>query len=207
MSSETDPDNAGNKRDLSDIYVRFIDILFAVVLGQSFVLLSSEEGFKPWLGEPLKNAFGIATLLLVYGLVITSWIGYHRSTRIFPIKNPLRFVIDVLLLFLYYMGFVNSNNFELVSWIFFLTFFSYTIWDILRIFEYYDQKGVIRLLLKRLAISAIFAALFFVSTYGYIQLVKEITGIEWAFFVVSLLLLIIFRYLKWYKEIPFNEKK
>lgn len=180
--------------------MRFIDILFAVVLGQSFVLLSSEEGFKSWFVDPWKNAFGIATLLLVYGLVITSWVGYHRSTRVYPIKNPLRFVIDVLLLFLYYMGFVNAGNFELVNWIFFFTFLSYTVWDVFRIFEYLSQKNLIRELSKRLIITAVFAVVFFVTAQVYIQMKDKVAGIRWAFFVFILLLLIIFRYLKWYKE-------
>jgi len=164
------------------------------------VLLSSEQGFKSWFAEPWKNAFGIATLLLVYGLVITSWVGYHRSTRIYPIKNPLRFVIDVLLLFLYYMGFVNANNFELVTWIFFFTFLSYTIWDIFRIFEYISQKNLIRELLKRLIITAVFAVAFFAFTQVYMQMKDKVQGVEWAFFVIILSVLVIFRYLKWYKE-------
>jgi hypothetical protein len=148
----------------------------------------------------MENAFGIATLLLVYGLVITSWVGYHRSTRVYPIKNPLRFVIDVTLLFLYYMGFVNANNFEVVTWIFFFVFLSYTAWDAFRILEYHSQKSLTRDLLKRLLISAVFAIGFFVIAETYAIMRTGITGIEWAFFVVILVLLILYRYSKWYKE-------
>lgn len=199
-SSEIYKASATNKRDLSDIYVRFIDILFAVVLGQSFVLLNSEEGFKPWLVHPWSNAFGIATLLLVYGLVITSWVGYHRSTRVYPIRNPLRFVIDVLLLFLYYMGFVNAGNFETVNWVFFFVFASYIAWDVFRVVEYRNQKNLIRELLKRLAISIAFAVVFFVSTVSYVYMKDKITGIQWGFFTILLMLLIVYRYVKSYKE-------
>jgi len=187
-------------KETSDIYVHFIDILFAVIIGQSFVLLNSQNGFRTWLAQPSENAFGIATLLLVYGLVITSWVGYHRSTRIYPIKNPLRFVIDVVLLFLYYMGFVEANNFQMIVWIFFYAFLSYTVWDIVRILEYFNKKERRSDLLKRLGITALFAAIFFVTAEVYVSINKEIVGVAWAFFVFILVLLIIYRYLKWYKE-------
>lgn len=197
-SSKSNKANTTDKKDLSSIYVSFIDILFAVVLGQSFVLLNSEEGFKPWLVQPRENAFGIATLLLVYGLVITSWIGYHQSTRKYPIKSPLRFVIDVLLLFLYYVGFVNANNFEIVSWIFFFTFLSYTLWDVFRIVEY--RTEMTPELWKRLGISVGFAIMFLIISLAYVPMETQIQGIEWGLFVAILVLLVLYRYLKWYKK-------
>ena len=195
---------------MSNIYVRFIDILFAVVIGQSFVLLSSEERYASWFTQPFDNAFKIATLLLVYGLVITSWVGYHQSTSVYPIRNPLRFVIDIVLLFLYYTGFVNANNFELVSWIFFFTFLLYTAWDFLRLWEYWDvslvmekvsKEKIRKQLIKRLSISGSFTIFFLASIIIYLLCLKnKILGIEWAFFVIILLLLILYRYLKWYKK-------
>ena len=199
-TSKSNKGNPSNKRDLSDIYVSFIDILFAVVLGQSFVLISSEEAFKPWFVDPSENAFEIATLLLVYGLVITSWIGYHQSTRKYPLKSPLRFVIDVFLLFLYYMGFVNANNFEIINWMFLSAFLSYTAWDVLRVVEYHNQKSLTRKLLKRLAISIAFAVMFFITTCSYIYVKNKVEGIEWCFFALILFLLVVYRYLKRYKE-------
>lgn len=199
-NSEKDKAESNEKRETSDIYVHFIDILFAVVIGQSFVLLNSKEGFGSWLTQPMENAFGIATLLVVYGLVITSWVGYHRSTRVYPIKNPLRFVIDVTLLFIYYMGFVNAGNFGLVTWIFFFAFLLYTVWDAFRILEYHSQKSLTRDLLKRLLISAVFTIGFLAVAEVYAIMGTEITGIEWAFFVVILVMLILYRYSKWYKE-------
>ena len=201
MTSKSNKAKHSNKSNLSDIYVRFIDILFAVVLGQSFVLINSEDGFKPWFVDPWSNAFGIATLLLVYGLVITSWIGYHQSTRKYHLKNPLRFIIDVFLLFLYYVGFVNANNFEVINWVFVGAFLSYTLWDALRIVEYYKQESWTRELLIRLIVSAVFTFVFLVTACSYIYILKEkVTGVKWGFFVFILFLLILYRYLKRYKE-------
>lgn len=192
--------NDSEEKKISDIYVRFIDILFAVVIGQSFVLINSETNFRPWFAKPLENAFGIATILLVYGLVITSWIGYHRSTHVFPIRRPFRFVIDIVLLFFYYMGFVNAGDFELVTWVFFITFLLYVLWDVFRLAEYYDKKDSLRELLKRLVISAVFAGVFFAVVEMFIYLKASVAGIQWAFFVVILFLLILYRYLKWYRN-------
>jgi hypothetical protein len=191
--------NDKGKTEVSDTYVRFIDILFAIVLGQSFSLLTSEEGFKTWLNQPIDNAFEIATILLVYTLVITSWVGYHLSVRVYAINSVWRFIIDISLLFLYYFAFVNSDKFEVVMLIFFLSFLLYAIWDLVRIIEYWSRpfKGE---LWKRFGYSIVFAIISFITYWLYGYLCTKITQIGWAFFISTLVLLIAYRILKWYKD-------
>lgn len=187
------------EKDLSDVYVHFIDILFAVVIGQSFVLLSSEGWFASWLAQPFQNAFGIATLFLVYVLLVTSWVGYHQSTQSFPIKSVWRFIIDIILLFVYYMGFVYAGNFYTVIAIFASAFTLYTIWDIFRLKEYYSEKKLRRRLLKRLAISVGFTVGFLIIVLLYPSICSLIPGFQWAFLFLVALLLIVYRILKWYR--------
>lgn len=203
MNPENNKTNVDIKKETSEIYAHFIDILFAVVIGQSFALLNSQEGYKSWLAQPSENTFGIATLLLIYGLVITSWVGYHRSIRFYPIKNPLRFVIDISLLFVYYMGFVSAKNFEIIiTWIFPFSFLLYTVWDALRLWEYHAQKSSAKDLIKRFLISLFFTAGFFTiaAVYNHTLKEKEIEWINGALFTILLMMLVFYRYLKWYKE-------
>ena len=186
-----------NKQDeTSDIYTHFIDILFAIVIGQSFVLINSPEGYKYWWTRPRENLFGIVTLILIYGLVITSWIGYHRSIRKFPIKTPSRFLVDISLLFVYYMGFVNANDFQFVLVVFFASFLLYFVWDLLRLFEY--QKDMLKLgLIKRSLISLIFWFFFLVIYLLYVYALREMEWTYGAYIIIILTLLVLYRYLKW----------
>jgi succinate dehydrogenase hydrophobic anchor subunit len=201
MNSENSNTNVDIKKETSEIYAHFIDILFAVVIGQSFVLLNSQEGYRSWLAQPAENTFGIATLLLIYGLVITSWVGYHHSIRFYPIKNPLRFVIDISLLFVYYMGFVNAKNFEIIiTWVFPFSFLSYTLWDAVRLWEYRAHKSSLKELCKRFLISLFFTLGFFIIAGIYVYVLKEVEWTHGAYFIIILMTLIFYRYLKWYKE-------
>jgi succinate dehydrogenase hydrophobic anchor subunit len=209
MNPENSNINVDIKKETSEIYAHFIDILFAVVIGQSFVLLNSQEGYKSWLAQPAENTFGIATLLLIYGLVITSWVGYHRSIRFYPVMNPLRFVIDISLLFVYYLGFVNAKNFEtIITLVFPFSFLLYTLWDAVRLWEYRARKSSVEELFKRLLISLSFTLGFFIIAGIYVYALKEVEWTHGAYFTIILMMLIFYRYLKWYKEpIKMNNSK
>jgi len=201
MNPENSNTNVDIKKETSEIYAHFIDILFAVVIGQSFVLLNSHEGYKSWLAQPAENTFGIATLLLIYGLVITSWVGYHSSIRFYPIKYPLRFVIDISLLFVYYIGFVNAKNFEtIITLVFPFSFLLYTLWDAVRLWEYRAHKSSVKELFKRSLISLSFTLGFFIIAGIYVYFLKEVEWTHGAYFTIILMMLIFYRYLKWYKE-------
>jgi succinate dehydrogenase hydrophobic anchor subunit len=201
MNPENSNTDVDTKKETSEIYAHFIDILFAVVIGQSFVLLNSQEGYKSWLAHPAENTFGIAILLLLYGLVITSWVGYHHSIRFYPIKNPLRFVIDIALLFVYYIGFVNAKNFEtIIMWVFPFSFLLYTLWDAVRLLEYRAHKSSLKELFKRFLISLSFTLGFFIIAGIYVYALKEVEWTYGAYFTMILMILIFYRYLKWYKE-------
>jgi len=209
MNPENSNINVDIKKETSEIYAHFIDILFAVVIGQSFVLLNSQEGYKSWLAQPAENTLGIATLLLIYGLVITSWVGYHRSIRFYPITNPLRFVIDISLLFVYYIGFVNAENFEtIITLVFPFSFLLYTLWDAVRLWEYRAHKSSVKELFKRLLISLSFTLGSFIIAGIYVYALKEVEWTYGAYFTIILMMLISYRYLKWYKEpIKMNNSK
>lgn len=156
--------NAPPTDDLSETYVDLIRILFAIVLGFSFTLITqptSSGGFREWFFEdPAGNFRGLLALFLTYTLVISSFIGYHKSTRLFRIKKPYRFLIDVILLFLYFAALIFSADFGAVFAFYVLIFFLYLLWNLVRVIEYRDEKEEIPGLKKRTWIAGLFFLLF-----------------------------------------------
>jgi hypothetical protein len=182
------------ERAQSKVYVRFIDILFAVVLGQSFVFLSSQSGISLWIAAPYQNLVTLLDVILAYTLVVTSWVSFQTSTRKLPIRNISRFIIDVVLLFLYYLTFVNVGSFTTVSTILTVVFFLYFAWEIVRLFEYADnvEEGQLDLL-RRTGMTALFLILFFGVTFA--ANVNKDSRMEILLWAASFVFLFIFRVL------------
>ena len=182
----------------SGVYVRFVDILFAVVLGQSFVLLTPKYGM--WFSDWASYIAPIATTLLVYGLVITSWVGYHRSVKAYPILEPYRFILDISLLFIYYAGIASVEDFRLEALLFICVFVVYALWDLTRLGEYWRRLAASRDerkdLIRRAMVSAGFATAFGVLWYVYSFAFPQ-AFTAGALFVGMLILLVVYRYTKW----------
>jgi len=198
--------NKKKKVDISKLYTKFVDILFAVVIGQSFALLGSPTGFKSWFDDIEKYASCFANLMLVYVLVITSWIEYHRSVSEYP-EGVCRFVIDIILLFLYYMGFSYAADLITILMIFTCVFGFYSAWDGLRIIEYWRSKfkeernelPKLKKLFIRFAISCLFMTIFWVIFDIYKSISTRLLLLEWVkgvLFIVILIILIGYRILK-----------
>jgi fatty-acid desaturase len=77
-------------KSLSKHYVSFIDVMFGVMVAESF------SSFKEELFAP---SFTLFVLLLSYFTILTSWLFYHRSVNKLAEKEPIRFGIDVIILF------------------------------------------------------------------------------------------------------------
>lgn len=128
------------ENELSKIYVSLIDLLFAVVLGQSFVIISDKNMLPSWIADPITSMPLIFNVLLVYTLIITSWVGYHKSVNKLPIRSVYRFITDIILLFLYYIAFKYVNSIVSLSIIFSLIFILYFIWNLLRYYVDYKEE-------------------------------------------------------------------
>jgi succinate dehydrogenase hydrophobic anchor subunit len=203
--SNDEKKKAKDTRLLSKTYSSFIDILFAVVLGQSFILLTSKDYYSTWFAKPYANAFGLFTLLLIYGLITSSWVGYHQSIKNYPLQSVWRFLIDVTLLFLYYFAFANAGNFSVVLLTITACFSAYVAWDIFRIYEnrsFLGNHSKKMDLFKRLGWSAIFLGFYVLVYFLYDYASPLIGGIDWLFLAIAMALLIAYRYVKWYRSAP-----
>jgi len=192
-------------RKRSSLYVNFIDILFAVVLAQSFVFLSSQEGITTWIASPSENIVTIANTILAYTLVITSWVGYHTSTEQLPIKHVLRFVIDIILLMLYYMAFANVRSFANLLIIMCSVFVLYTFWTLIRVFEYPQNIVALYGLKRRVIQAAVFASIFLI--FIMIRSIASDPTLEGVLLVCTFITLIAYRVRVWKGPQPQTQQK
>ena len=158
------------EKEKSKVFVNFINILFAIVLGQSFLLITlptEQGGFKELIMNPAANIAPITTLFLSYTLVISSFVGYNVSTNNFPIRYTWRFVIDIILLFMYFALFTTTTNFGLVLTLYTLIFFFYSVWNVVRYYEYKSLSEVKDQLLRRTKYCFVFFAFFLFALFVF----------------------------------------
>lgn len=127
--------NNGNSKGIA---IDFIDPLFAVVISVSFFEVMTRQWFTPnSINDLLSSAFDIFVLLLGYLTVVLSWVGYHRSIRGKPIRIKTlpgfwRFILDIVLLFCYWLLLVKFESFGFVLLILALIYWLYVFWDQLK---------------------------------------------------------------------------
>jgi len=126
-------------------------MLYAVVIGQSFVFLIDERYYATWFSigtiESLKSSvfnfslnfnpvviLGIVTLLLTYVLVIMSWFICNISSRAKDYSRG-QFVIDIILLCFYYVAFASAGNLIVITHMAILFLWVYHAWDFVKYFK------------------------------------------------------------------------
>ena len=136
MSEETDEIKQINK-----FYLHAINVVFAVVVGLSF-----ETTSKLTFSSSFDIIFiRIFSLLLIYYVVFSSWLGHYRSLTHWPYSagglGKARFVTSLSILYIYYHAlflFENNPN-GIYYYIFPLIFGAYLIYDIIKNLEYRDD--------------------------------------------------------------------
>jgi len=115
-----------SKPRLSEHYISFIDIMFGVMVAESFASFKSEL-FAP--------SFDLFVLLLSYFTILTSWLFYHRSVKIRPEVKPWRFAVDVTILFLYFVLINTHKDFSIIVLSYPILWGLYLVWDWLKSVE------------------------------------------------------------------------
>jgi hypothetical protein len=92
-----EPENSSSK-----FFVRIIDILYGVTIGNGIVAISSKNHLN--LPQDLKNLFSMEFFLFLFALFIVfkDLIGYNQAIRKRPHKCTVRFVLDVGILFVFF---------------------------------------------------------------------------------------------------------
>lgn len=124
--------------------IDFIDPLFAVVVSIALVRVMDEPWFKGIGLFSMASAFDIGVLALGGITVVLSWVGYHQSIMTKPIllntrAGFWRFILDVVLLLLYWLLLVKFQNFWLVLLTLALIHIVFVGWDWLKQLEYPEK--------------------------------------------------------------------
>lgn len=167
---------------VTQVYIGFIDVLFGVVVGISFAQF-----------VPLTLEFKTFTAILAYATVVASWVGYHTAFRkgSDDYSGPYRFVIDIILLYLYYYLINSSNNFPLMLAIFPFIFGFYVLWELSRLLELGKKKKPD----FRIIWNSIFLILFSIqlAVYSYFANLSGMVWFEVAFWTSSMTMIIAYR--------------
>jgi hypothetical protein len=146
------------KMSLSEHYVSFVDIMFAVMVAESFASFK-EELFAP--------SFDLFVLLLSYFTILTSWVYYHRSVKALPEEKWWRFAVDVVILFVYFILISTHRNFALIVLFYPILWGLYLFWDWLKSKEYEQKPVRVRWSVPYLLVFVALAGLNFAFTGAY----------------------------------------
>ena len=122
-------------------YVTAVHILFAIVIGHSFIMASDVIIPIQTLVDSTYHK-PASTLMFSYILIVSGWIGYSRSISIRPHRDTalgaMRFVFDLIILFEYFyllqIAYTGPiEDFPLVVVVIFLT---YLLSDTVKCYEY-----------------------------------------------------------------------
>jgi hypothetical protein len=164
MSEESDDNKQINK-----FYLHAINVVFAVVVGLSFETTSRLTFSSPVDVIIIK----IFSLLLIYYVVFSSWLGHYRSLTHWPYSTgglgKARFVTSLTILYIYYhaLFLLENNSNGLYYYIFPLIFATYLIYDIIKNLEYRDEVIEGQDLGYRLMITLLFLGFFTVASIWF----------------------------------------
>lgn len=135
----------GLTNDLNKFYKHTVDIIYAFIIGQSFLQLDSLfipiNGLSDW-----HRLVDFAAVLLAYFITIIGWITYHKSITHRPHIGKwgnARYAVDLFILFLvYYLLRLSKPDGrtaygETFLWLLPILFLSYLAWsiDVMKISE------------------------------------------------------------------------
>jgi hypothetical protein len=124
----------------ADIRADFIKRLFAVAISVGFATTLTKMNWVETGSLPGRREWEQLAILAT-GLIATvaSWDGYLASIQAKPLNGYGRFVIDILLVFIYMFFLISSQRASFWLPILALVFVLYFIWDVLTVREYFSQ--------------------------------------------------------------------
>jgi len=207
--------NLSENSDLSEFYRKTLDIIYAFIIGQSFLSLDPLLKSVRYIFEP-HNMIDLGAVSFAYFVVIFGWIQHHKSIVHKPHVGKLgnaRYGVDLIILFLtYYLLRLSRPNSEVAYgevflWVLPTIFFFYSVWDCLKYIEYYSipKKRVSR---SRIIITVVFGYAYIMMGYLYYADVSSLeinnqnfwsnkTIVDSWYIGVSFLMMLFYRYRKW----------
>jgi len=172
---------------------QLVTILFAIVFGVGLAALK---------GKDLTD-YNLWVLVLAYTAILFSWWGYHWGTVMGPYEtNWLSYVVDVLLLVIYWYLINTPSPLAHVIFWYVLMFLLYYFWEAIRCCKTEgidgDQKQKIRKARKANLLFFVILTLLLFCDFNKSDLKQLIaptlSWLEWRWMVVSILFLLVVGY-------------
>lgn len=180
----------------SQIYARITDTIFAVIMGLSF------KEYYLILAPPVPS-FKLAMLLLGYIVVVVSRVGYHRSISSKPYKSAKRFLVDLWILYMYFVlafapgGKDYPPNLTIVVCAQVGVFTGYLLWDLVKRMEYPDtETSRILITFVCLVLVTIILILFYLPILPNGEMLLGGSVRDWLFLLMEYVATVIFWSLK-----------
>jgi hypothetical protein len=98
-----------------------------------------------WSGLDTRAKLQASGVFLAYLTVVSSWVGYHVSIKNSPIDVEkragfFRFILDILLLTLYWLLLINFQSLAFQLYLLVLIFLTFVLWDQLKAREYKSKN-------------------------------------------------------------------
>jgi hypothetical protein len=120
---------ANTENRASRHYVSFIEVLYAVVVGETIFTYSEEFFSSP-------TTLSTFALFVTYCSIISSFIFWHGAIVEYPHKNSSRFFVDITVLIFYLHIIFNHSNIDALLVGFIGLYFLYLFWDFLTRIEH-----------------------------------------------------------------------
>jgi 5'(3')-deoxyribonucleotidase len=193
---------------LTEHFVTFVEILFAVVLGSSIWELRSYLFHPDWQNPSFW------ALVSVYLTAVTSWIGWHKSTTKYPYTNSragyVRSIFDAFIVATYVALLFFGSNVSFVAsegrqslgfylWGFVVVFVLYYFSGVVRKAEYGEEASKTRLIIKH-------GAFLLLGSIVYMIVSEILSGnyswLLWLFVSLPLVVMVIYRWEREWHDLP-----
>ena len=193
VNSKQESENKVLEQKISDTLAISISTMFAVLIGVTFFMFFEEL-------VPLKHDFQALIIITAYVTVLADMIGYLRTINIRPYRNLKRFILDLILIYLFFQllySFMVSFEFFLIMNVIIFSF--YLVWTI---FEYteFKQDKTFRKTIKTSVVRKIICVVLLLSIWiFYTEFVTEkvayseydkASNIEWILLLLVLTIVI-----------------
>lgn len=133
-------EKGSNSFTISQFFVHIIDILYAVVIGNGIVEISSKKYLN--LPENWANLFSIEFFLFIFALFIVfrDLIKYNQEISKRPHKNEFRFILDIAILFVFFFLLKSYNYWGKYLFLLAMHFSLSFIWTVIEGREWRDEK-------------------------------------------------------------------
>ncbi len=183
--------NSNIQERISNRLVDLIDIIFGVVFASSFLIIFENNSSNSQL-----QLFSYILLILAYAAIVLSWIGYHQmmehnhySDNIFGYS---RFILDILLVFLYAILLYSYDNPEKFFMLFPIIFIIYAIGGTIRDKEYKKKVSWPKGSISYAAIFILVNLIYHFLLIGYLKITDDNTLVL-ILSPINLIFLVLFR--------------